>query len=60
MAYLIVRTDGAFVNRPGSASSYTRDFLKAQRFNTRESAENSRCPENESVVNEWDYIPSGR
>ena len=58
MAWIIKKTDGrgGYVARPGSASSYTRDLAKAQRFPTREAAERERCLENEQVVDLRDYF----
>jgi len=50
--YVIRRTsDGKFVAIPGSKNSYTTSIRKARVFTTRESAENSRCVENEYVEN---------
>jgi hypothetical protein len=42
-------SDGCYVARQGSVSSYTRDKYDAQRFATREDAERERCG-NEIVV----------
>jgi hypothetical protein len=52
MPYVIVRTDqgGGYVAPPGSRSSYVRELQFARVFETRESAERDRCPENERVV----------
>ena len=60
MNYIIMRQDGAFVTPSGSASSYTRDILKARKFATREAAERERCPENESVVSLYAILERGR
>lgn len=49
MSYVIVRSDGAYVARPGSASSYTPYLQRARVFSTREAAERERCPGNERV-----------
>ena len=52
MAYVIQRTDGAFVAdmRLSHGASYTRDLCRAAMFCTRESAERDLCPENERIV----------
>lgn len=47
--YVIQRTDGAFVARQGSRSSYTRNLQHARPFATREGAERECCPGNERV-----------
>jgi len=48
--FIIVRvTDGAFVARAGSKGSYTRDLRLAQKYHTRELADQSKCPGNEMV-----------
>lgn len=50
MRYVLRRSDGKFVARPGSQHSYTDDITKAQFFAEKEESEQNRCPENESVV----------
>lgn len=52
MAWILRRTDqgGGYVARPGSASSYTKNPLKAQRFATEAAAREASCPENETPV----------
>lgn len=55
--FVIVRSDGAFVAPSGSPSSYTWDFLKARRYPTREAAERDRCPGNETVCDEYGFLP---
>lgn len=50
MSYVIMRTDGVYVARSGSASSYTPYLQRARVFTTREAAERERCPGNERVV----------
>jgi hypothetical protein len=50
MSYVIIRDDGVYVARPGSARSYTPYLQKARLFPTREAAERERCPENEAVL----------
>lgn len=59
--YVIQRTDGKFVARPGAAHSYTNKLQHAQTFQTREAAERDRCPGNERVLrlenamsNQWE------
>lgn len=47
--YVLVRTDGAYVARPGSQASYTRVLQDARVFVTRESAERDRCVDNERI-----------
>jgi hypothetical protein len=49
--YIIKRHDqgGGYVAPAGSAKSYTRNALRARRFDTREAAE-AECCGNESVV----------
>lgn len=55
--YVLQRTsDGAFVARPGSASSYTLMLHKAQTYKTREEAEMHRCPENERILDVDDIM----
>ena len=50
--YVIQRvTDDAYVNQPGSRSSYTHSLERAQKFGTAEQADRNRCPGNERVVN---------
>ena len=58
--YVLVRSDGAFVNQPGSDSSYTRDLQRARVFSTKEQAEKDRCVENESVRSVHDFMPRPR
>jgi hypothetical protein len=49
--YIIKRMpDGAYVARPGSPSSYTKQLQTARTFPTREAAERDRCPGNEIVT----------
>lgn len=48
--YVIQRTDGKYVNRPGSRTGYTSKLEQARKFPTREAAEADRCPGNETVV----------
>lgn len=50
--YVIKRTDhgGGYVAKPGSRSSYTRDFAKARRYPTKEEAERDLCKENEIIL----------
>lgn len=48
--YVIKRTDGVYVARPGSRSSYTPKLQDAQVFNTRAEADRARCPGNEIIV----------
>jgi len=51
MSYVIQRTtDGAYVARPGSRSSYVRELQHARVFLSREAAERERCPGNERIV----------
>ncbi len=45
----VIRNAGRYVARSGSASSFTWDLAKAQKFATREAAEREACG-NESVV----------
>ena len=49
MPYIIVRSDGAYVTRPGTPASYTRDLTRAWVIPSREEAERNRCPGNETV-----------
>lgn len=57
MAYVLIRTtDGAFVARKGSASSYTNKLQHAEVYSTKESANNDRCPENEQSVHIDDIL----
>jgi hypothetical protein len=53
MAYILRRTDqgGGYVANPGSKSSYTRNPLNAQRFETKEQAIANSCPGNEVPIN---------
>lgn len=60
MPYVIQRADGAFVAREGSASSYTRDLLKARQWPTRDAAELERCPGNEQVRDVRALLERGR
>ena len=48
--YVIMRTDGAYVARSGSASSYTRALQNARTWPTREAAKRELCPGNERIV----------
>jgi len=48
--YVIVRCDGAYVSRPGSASSYTAYLQQARVYATREQASRDLCPGNERIV----------
>jgi len=50
--YIIERTDqgGGFVSLPGSKRTYTKDALKARRFQTVKEAEVELCVENERVI----------
>ena len=48
--YILMRTDGAYVARPGLPASYTPKLQEARTFATREAAERERCPGNERVV----------
>lgn len=58
--YVILRSeDGAYVNQPGSRSSYTFSLERAQKFWTLEAAERNRCSGNEAVAN-VDDIPGMR
>lgn len=50
MLYVIQRSDGVWVTRPGSKGSYTRFLQHARVFRTREEAERERCPGNERVI----------
>jgi hypothetical protein len=51
VGYVLQRMrDGAYVARPGSASSYTSWVERARIFPTREAAEREACVENERVV----------
>jgi hypothetical protein len=47
--YVIRRTDGAFVARPGSRGSYTASLQEARIFKSLEMAKRERCPENEMI-----------
>lgn len=55
MIYVIQRTDGAYVARSGSKSSYTRNLQHARPFNSRESAQRECC-DNERVRSVDDCI----
>ena len=48
--YILKRTDGAYVAKPGSAKSYTRCLQNAQTFTSREEADRNRCPDNETIT----------
>lgn len=50
--YVIERVDqgGGFVTPPGSMHSYTKNLLKARRFQTFACADGARCVGNERVV----------
>lgn len=49
--FLIKRVpDGAYVAKPGSASSYTRSIKHARKYPTRDAANADRCEGNEIVV----------
>lgn len=49
--YLLKRvSDGKFVAKDGSISSYTMDITNVKIFPTREAAERNRCGENEIIV----------
>lgn len=50
MAFVLKRTDGAYVAKRGSEHSYTRSILNARLFKTRKAAEADRCPDNERIV----------
>lgn len=50
MKYVIIRTDGKIVARPGMKSSYTSRVVDARLFPTYEAAMADRCPENERIV----------
>jgi len=39
-----------YVAKPGSTNEYTNRLANARHFSTREEAEDSRCPENERVI----------
>jgi hypothetical protein len=47
--FILVRTDGKYVAKPGSKNSYTSKLANARQFPTREAAESDRCPGNESI-----------
>ena len=48
--YVLVRNDGKYVARPGSARSYTGRLEEARTFSTSDKANADRCVENERVV----------
>ena len=48
--YILKRTDGQYVTRPGQAKSYTLDIRQAQLFTTREQADAARCQGNEIIA----------
>jgi hypothetical protein len=49
--YVLVRTiDGKFVAKPGYPHSYVKELQNAQVFQTKQAAENGRCPENERII----------
>jgi hypothetical protein len=50
MPFVIQRTDGAYVARAGSNSSYTRLLQNAQLYSSEKLADLNRCPENERVL----------
>jgi hypothetical protein len=51
MSYVIRRArDGAYVARPGSRFSYTRDLAKARVFASLAAAKADVCPDNEHVI----------
>jgi hypothetical protein len=58
MTYVIKRTDGMYVTRPGSRSSYTAKLQDARPFNSRAEAERERCPANEIIVSVEEEIRS--
>ena len=52
-AYVIQRTDGAYVQDMRVSTdghSYTRMLQNAQRYRTREAAQNDLCVENERIM----------
>lgn len=56
MAYVLRRTDGAYVAPHGSPSSYVKAIQHARVFKTKEHAEQERCHENETVVHVMDAV----
>ena len=48
--YVIKRTDGQYVSKPGMKHSYTRYLQKARNWPNRRAALSEVCPENERVV----------
>ena len=54
--FVLRRTDGAYAAPHGSVASYTRSLQFARIFNTREAAEQDRCPDNERVVSVADCL----
>lgn len=48
--WVIKKTNGMYVAKPGRKDSYTRDLVNAQIFKTKEAADSSRCVGNEIVV----------
>jgi hypothetical protein len=48
--FMLKRTDGKYVGKPGSKHSYTTRIDLARVYKTKEEAEKDRCPENEHVV----------
>jgi len=48
--WVIQRSDGSFVAKPGNRSSYTKFLQMARTYATKEAAEKDRCPGNECVV----------
>lgn len=54
--YVLIRTDGKYVARPGSEHSYTSRLEDAKLFPTRAAAEAERCVENERVARLDDVI----
>jgi hypothetical protein len=57
MKYVIHREDGAFVARPGSLSSYTRNLMQARIFTASE-VEREKCG-NETAVPLSQVKPKG-
>jgi len=49
MVYVLKRTDGKYVAKPGRHNSYTNSFTNARKFRTKEEAEKDRCIENEYI-----------
>jgi hypothetical protein len=57
--YIIRNSNGAYVNQPGSRSSFTSNPLRARRFATFEAAK-AECCGNEHPVSLWDIVEAGR